>query len=157
MHSAEGLVTKIPLIVERHPIDYNGYPFITLIEYNKTAYLTIVDNCTDSTITCYVLDKCNAEGIDELQLVQAALQWFGGNKEIPLSIALSREGMSHTFRNVISSFCTEFVTRVIGPLPRYNFTRVKKVRRRRKRSISSTIAIVDRTRNQHPGPSGPSP
>ena len=40
----------LPLIIEPHPADYVGYPFITLIEYRDTHLLGIIDNATDKAL-----------------------------------------------------------------------------------------------------------
>lgn len=131
---------NIPLIVEKHPENYNGYPFITLIEHNKLVYLTIVNNYTNDMITAYVLDMCNAEGVDEKEIIEIARLWYEESRaNFPIAIEFSRRNLTERYAKIIKSFNVEFVSRVIGPLPQYNFTKVKKIRRRRKRTITPAL------------------
>jgi len=128
----------IPLIVEKHPADYDGYPFITLIQYDKNHFLTIIDNATNKTIKAYVLDLCGPENVNEERIVQAARIWFKEHKDqYPLSFELSRLGMASEAKKIYRTFHIEYVTRVIGPLPSLNMLSQPKVRRRRKKNISS--------------------
>ena len=66
----------IPLIIEDHPDTYDGYPFITLIQYNKKHFLTIVDNSNDKVIKAYILDLCGPEGVDEEKIISVASNFF---------------------------------------------------------------------------------
>ena len=66
----------IPLIREDHPDDYNGYPFITLIQYRKDNVLAIVDNADDKQIRALVLDLCGPEQVDEEQIIEVAAGWY---------------------------------------------------------------------------------
>lgn len=136
---------QLPLIVEKYPANYDGYPFITLIEYNKQVYLTIINNCTADMISAYVLDLCNAENIQEKDIVDIARQWYENERQnYPVSIEFSKRNLTGKYSRILRSFNVEFVTRVVGSLPQYNFTKVKKVRRRRKRTISPSIRIEKR-------------
>ena len=138
---------QLPLIVEKYPADYDGYPFITLLEYNKQVYLTIVNNCTSDMITAYVLDLCNAENIPEKDIVEITRMWYETQRQnYPISIEFSKMNLTEKYSRILRSFNVEFVTRVVGTLPQYNFTKVKKVRRRRKRAISQSIRIDKRVK-----------
>jgi len=132
----------VPLIVEPHPEDYNGYPFITLIQYRGNHELTVIDNANDKTITAFVLDRCGPEGIDEETVISIIAEWYDiGPARHPLSFEFSKLGISGTMSAIMVKYPTDYVTRVIGPLPQFNMTENKTVRRRRKKQVPSGIAI----------------
>lgn len=132
----------VPLIIEPHPEDYDGYEFITLVKYRDKHMLTVVDNATDKSIDTYVLDLCTPEGLNEEVVVNIIAEWFDNSAaRYPVSIEFSRRGISNEMSRIYRSFSIDFVTRVIGPLPRFNMTDVKNVRRRRKRSVAPGIAV----------------
>ena len=137
-----------PLIVEPHPKDYSGFPFITLIQYRKQPMLTIVDNATDDIIRAFVLDLCGPERVNEELIIQVAAEWYINNREnFPISIEFSKLGISPHTSKIYRSLNVEFVSRVIGPVPKYPMSNVKSVKRRRRKPISSAIttnnSIVD--------------
>jgi hypothetical protein len=131
------------LIRENHPESYKGYKFITLIKYNGETYLNIVDNVVNNNIVAYVIDLCNSAEVDELKLIEIADNWFSNNKDKhPFSIELSRKGLSNYFNKILRNFPIDYVTRVIGPLPEFNMGGPKKIKRKKKKSISKNIKIV---------------
>lgn len=135
-------INHIPLIVEPHPDDYDGYPFITLIQYRDKHTLTVVDNATDKEIGAYVLDLCSPEGISEEFVITTIADWFDERAtQIPLSIEFSRLGMSGVMSSIYKIYNIDFVTRVIGPLPKFPMTEVKSVRRRRKKAVPNGVEI----------------
>lgn len=132
----------VPLIIEPHPEDYDGYEFITLIQYRDKHMLTVVDNATDKSINTYVLDLCMPEGLNEEVVVTIIAEWYEINSSrFPLSVEFSRRGISDEMAKIFRSYSMDYVTRVIGPLPRFNMTEIKNVRRRRKRSVAPGIAV----------------
>lgn len=130
-----------PLIVEQHPKEYDGYPFITLIQFKTEHILCIVDNADETTINAYVLDLCGPTQTSEEDIINVAAEWFSRASSYPLSIEFSKRGMSEQTQHLYKTFHTEFVTRVIGPLPSYPMLSVSKVKRRRKKPISPTIEV----------------
>ena len=65
-----------PLVIEEHPSDYEGYPFITLVQYRDEHILTIINNSDDKTVQAYVLDLCGPESVKEELVIAVALQWL---------------------------------------------------------------------------------
>lgn len=131
-----------PLIVEPHPKDYTGFPFITLIQYRKHPMLTIIDNVTDDIIRAFVLDLCCPEKVNEELIIQATAEWYVNNRaNIPVSVEFSRLGIAAVTSKIYRTLNVEFVSRVIGPVPRYPMTAVKSVKRRRRKLISSAIEV----------------
>lgn len=132
----------VPLIVEAHPSDYHGHPFITLIQYRKTHVLSIVDNSDEQTIRLYVLDLCGPENVKEEKVIETAVEWYEGSRLLyPLSVEFSKRGMTSETGKIYRTFNTEFVTRVIGPLPHFEMSEVLRVKRRKRKPLSPNIEI----------------
>ena len=133
-----------PLIIEQHPKDYTGFPFITLVQYHKTSLLCIVDNTDDNVIRAYVLDTCGPAGVDEEMVVEAAQDWFDNySNAYPISIHFSKIGISQITSKIYRTINIEFVSRAIGPVPKYPLLTNKSIKRRRRKPLSPTIAISD--------------
>lgn len=133
----------VPLIVEDHPKEYDGYPFITLIQYRKNHVLSIVDNSDDSNIHLYVLDLCGPENVKEEKVIEVASGWYDVNRKLhPLSVEFSRRGLTEEMGRIYRTFNTEFVTRVIGPLPRFEMSKIIRIKRRKRKAIQPQIEIV---------------
>lgn len=127
---------KIPLIIEKHPETYNGFPYITLIEYRKSLLLTIVDNTTPTHIHAYVLDLCGPESVDEVQMLEIVDEWFNeGTRQHPVSIEFSKRGLTPHTTKIYKSLNIEFVSRVIGPAPVYDMIGSKRVNKRKRKPI----------------------
>lgn len=132
----------VPLIVENHPADYDGYPFITLIQYRKSHVLSIVDNSDDENIHLYVLDLCGPENVKEEKVIEVASNWYDVSKNVhPLSVEFSRRKLTSEMGRIYRTFNTEFVTRVIGPLPHFEMNEVIRVKRRKRKPIQAQIEI----------------
>ena len=132
----------VPLIIEPHPQDYEGYPFITLIQYRNEHVLAIIDNADDKKIKAYVLDLCGPEDVDEEAIVTIASEWYS-NSEVtyPLSIEFSKRGISNETVKILRTFNTDFVTRIIGPLPKFAMTTTQKVKRRRRKPVPDGVEV----------------
>lgn len=132
----------IPLIVEQHPEDYNGYPFITLLQYRKEHILTLIDNADDKIIKSYVLDLCGPSKVDEEQIVEIALDWWDNRRDrFPISFEFSRLGLTNEVCKIYRTFNIEYVTRVIGPLPRYEMKETISVKRRKRKALPKSLNI----------------
>ena len=137
--------TAAPLIIEDHPQDYDGYPFITLIQQHASHVLTIVDNVDDKQIRAFVLDLCGPENINEERIIRVAAEWYEISSELyPLSIEFSKRQMSSEISPLLRSFNIDFVTRVIGPMPRFAMNTNSSVRRRRRKPIPAGLEIKRR-------------
>jgi hypothetical protein len=137
-----------PLIIEDHPASYleEGHPFITLIQHRNQHILTIVDNADDKTIKAFVLDLCGPEHVDEEKIITTAATWYYVHKQrYPLSIEFSRLGMTPETSKIYRTYNTEFVTRVIGPLPKYEMEEVASIRRRRRKALPPGVEIHKKT------------
>jgi len=135
-------VNSIPLIIEPHPANYDGYPFITLIEYRDAHLLGIIDNSSDKMIKAYTLDLCRPELVDEELVIAVAIQWYENDKDrYPLSFEFAKQGLSDVVKRIYRSYAISFVTRIIGPLPRFEMNKVSKIKRRKRKEISTNIKV----------------
>ncbi len=138
----------VPLIVEDHPDDYEGYPFITLIQYRRSHVLAIVDNSDDQAIKSYVLDLCGPERVDEQKMIEVGAYWYKHHRNAhPISVEVSRKGIPGEAGRIYRSFNIEFVTRVIGPLPRFEMTETVRVKRRKRKSVPTGVEVIKRPIN----------
>lgn len=141
-----------PLIAEPYPESYAGYQFLTLIRYQEENYVCIVDNMIEGEIVAYVLDLCSKEfeSNHQKQMEEAAIlvaaEWFESSKDRhPISIAYSRKGMQSAMTRIVRRFPVEYVSRVIGPMPKYDMGSPTKVKRRKKKPIPKGIGFVNLT------------
>lgn len=126
----------IPLIIQDYPEDYKGYPFITLIQYKKDHSLTIVDNYDSRSIRAYVLDLCGPEFVDEQNVINIAAMWYKKSKALyPISFQFAREGLTEETGKIFRVFSIDFVTRVIGPLPKFDMNEIISIKRKRKKLL----------------------
>ena len=131
--------TSVPLIIEPHPANYKGYPFITLLQHYDQTVLTIVDNVDSKNINAFVLDLCGPEKVSEEMVITIASDWYENRfTRYPLSFEFSRRGVMPEVSKISRSYNIEFVTRVIGPLPKFEMEKIKSVKRRRKRNVEDT-------------------
>lgn len=126
---------KPQLIIESHPKDYTGYPFVTLIQYQDQPLLTIIENMDDDKIHAYVLDYCGPEGVDEQQLISIALEWFHTNRaNYPISIEFAKRNLISESSRIFRILNINFVTRFIGLVNTYNTKEYQQVRRRKRKT-----------------------
>lgn len=141
--ASESKKSTVPLILEPHPRDYSGFPFITLIQYRKHPMLVIVDNADDESIKAYVLDMCGPERVDEEMIIFAANEWYVQHRgDFPISIEFSRRGMTGMTSKIYRALNIEFISRVIGPVPKYSMVAPHPPKRRRRKSIPDGIEIT---------------
>jgi len=132
----------MPLIVEEHPDDYEGYPFITLIQYRDEHYLAIIDNADDKAIHAYVLDYCGPEQVSENSIVDIAADWWEERRDrFPISFEFSRLGLTNEVSRIHKSFNIEYVKRIIGPLPKFEMSEVSSVKRRKRKAVPTGMEV----------------
>jgi hypothetical protein len=140
----------VPLIVEPHPVEYSGFPFITLIQYRKLPMLVIVDNADDDIIRAFVLDWCGPEGINEEILFDIASYWYENKRNCyPISIEFSLRGLTTETSKIYRALNTEFVSRVIGPISKYPMACIKSIKRRRKKALPTGVEVVESLTMEH--------
>jgi len=134
---------SVPLIVEEHPDDYEGYPFITLIQYRQEHILTIVDNVTDKEIRAYVLDLCGPTGLDEELIISIANEWYENHSsDYPLSFDFSKRDISNIVNPIYKKFNIDYVSRFIGPVFKFKMDEVFKIKRKRKKAFTGNVRNI---------------
>lgn len=133
---------SFPFITQDHPEEYNGYPFLTVIQYKNQHVITIIDNVSKKTIKAFVLDLCGPEGVDEELVINVASHWYEFQRtNYPLSIEFSRRGLANVTAKIMKTYSIDSISRVMGPLYIYPMDTVIKVKRRKRREISPNIEI----------------
>lgn len=106
--------------------------FLSVLEYRRQNYLTIVDNVTSDSIGAYVLDFAQQERLDVRQLLSVITLWFyRGSDSHPLSFEFSRLGMTPMTNRIYKTFELPHVTRLIGHDFKFDLETSPKIRRRR--------------------------
>jgi len=137
----------IPLIVENHPDNYNGYPFITLIQYKDIDQLVIVDNVDEKNIDAYVLDLCGPENVDEEKMISIVSEWWDKHRaDFPVSFEFSKAGIAVDVSKIYRAFHIEYVTRVIGPLSNFKAKETPKIKRRRRKEVPKGVEVHKKVR-----------
>jgi hypothetical protein len=105
-----------------------NFPFISVINYVDQEYVGIIIN-QDSNITSmydYSSLKSEEEKARFLELGEA--WWWESNRQIPISIFLSKE--IQPFRYAIRNFSTKDVKLLLGPCVSLNQIITKRIKRR---------------------------
>lgn len=134
---------KSSLLIESHPKDYVGYPFITLVQYQDQTLLTIVDNMDESKIMAYCLDFCGPERIDEQMIIAVAVEWFENHRDqYPISIHFAKHNLIEVAAKLYRFLNINFVTRFIGPANRYSVSQSQQVRRRKRKPFPKNHLVA---------------
>lgn len=130
------------LISEDYPSEYSGYLFLSLVQYNKEKFLTVIDNADDNNINCFILELCGPESIDQALFLNIANDWFNSNyNNYPLSIEFAKRGLSQYTSRILRTFNIEFVSRVIGPIQKFSMNGAPSVKRKKKRVVEESIKV----------------
>jgi hypothetical protein len=135
-------MAKAPPLIFEELQDQNNLLYLTLIEFKKIKYLTIVENVVDSEIQAYVLDNLAAEGIDQEWFLSIATKWFySASDRYPLSFEFAKLGKGDIIRKVLKTFSINSTSRVIGKLFTFPMNAKPKIKRRKVIPIPETIEI----------------
>lgn len=130
-----------PIIFEELQDDKNLL-FLTLIEYKKVKYLTIVENIVDTEIQAYILDNLAAEGIDQDWFLSVATKWFyAASDRYPLSFEFAKLGSGDVVRKSLKTFNINSTSRIIGKLFTYDINSKPKIKRRKVVPTQETAEI----------------
>jgi hypothetical protein len=130
-----------PLVIETVE-DQSNYFYMTMIEYKRTQFLTIINDVTDEEIYAYSLDHAKAENIDLRWFLGVANRWYYANsEEHPLSFEFSKMGKQKAASPILKTFNIDYVSRLVGRIFIYNIGSKPKVKRRRVQLIPETVEI----------------
>jgi hypothetical protein len=115
---------------------------LTLLEFKRGRYLTIIENVIEDEIQAYVLDNLAAEGIDQEWFMSVAVRWFyDASDRYPLSFEFAKLGKSDVTRKILKTFNVSSTSRVIGRLFVYPINEKPKVKRRKVNLLPENIEI----------------
>lgn len=135
-------MAKAPPLVFEELSDESNLAFLTLIEYKRVRYLTIVENVIDDEIHAYMLDNLEAENIDQAWFMAVAVRWFySASDRYPLSFEFAKIGKSDVVKRALKTFNVNSTSRVIGRLFVYNVNAKPKVKRRKVQPIPAGVDI----------------
>lgn len=135
-------MAKAPPLVFEELQDASNLTYLTLIEYKKIKYLTVIENVVDEEIQAYVLDNLAAEGVDQEWFLSISTRWFYASSErYPLSFEFAKMGHGDIVRKVLKTFNINSTSRVIGRLFTFPINTKPKVKRRKVNTIPETIEI----------------
>lgn len=135
-------MAKAPPLVFEQLEDVQNLQFLTLIEYKRVKYLTIIENVVDDEIQAYVLDQLAAEGIEQEWFLSVATIWFyGASDRYPLSFEFAKLHQSQVMK-VLKTFNLNSTSRVIGKLFTYPINAKPKVKRRKVNFIDNLPSVV---------------
>ena len=134
-----------PLIIEQLESNSNLL-FMTLIEYKRVKYLTIIDNVIDEEIHAFVIDQLDAEGINTDWFMSVATDWFyRSSDKYPLSFEFAKRGAGDKVQRVLKTFPTGGASRVIGRMFVFNMQGKPKVKRRKVQALPDRVSITLKT------------
>lgn len=133
---------RIPSLIVEPVSDSGNLYFLSVIEYKRENYLTVVNNIDEEEIGAYVLDFAQQERLNMQQLMSAITLWFyKGSFTHPLSFEFSRLGLTPLTNRIYKSFELTHVTRLVGNDFRYNLSAQPKIRRRRASMIPAGVEV----------------
>lgn len=130
-----------PLILERVFDNVNLY-ILSVVEYKRKHYLTIIDDITATQISAYVLDFAEREKIDINQFLSYAIKWYYSvSHRIPFSIFLAKHGMREKAQKIHMQFNKAYVGRVVGQPFSYNTANIVKQRKRKANIVQKSVEV----------------
>lgn len=122
--------------------DQSNLLFLTLIEYKKQKFLTIIENVIGDEIQAYILDNLSAENINQDWFMHIATKWFYSSSErYPLSFEFTKLGQGEVVKKVLKTFSVNATSRIIGKLFIYPTNTKPKVKRRKVSRVTTTPNI----------------
>lgn len=133
---------KIPPLVIEHVKDPVNLFYLSLIEYKRENYLSIIDNITNNEVSAFILDFANQEKINLLNFLSFVNNWFYQSAHLyPLSFELSKCGLTHRMSPLYRTFDINFISRIIGHPFSFDLELNTKVKRRKVTPIPTSVEI----------------
>ena len=90
-----------------------------------------------------MLDLCGPENVNEESIISVASDWYTENKtRYPLSFEFSKLGLTNEAGKIYRAFNVEFITRVIGPMPKFPMDAIRSIKRRRRKPIPPNVIVI---------------
>lgn len=145
-------MAKAPPLVFEVLEDPSNLQYLTLVEYKRVKYLTVIENVIEDEIQAYVLDQLAAEGVDQDWFLSVTTIWFyGASARYPLSFEFAKLGQGAIAKKILKTFNLNSTSRVIGKLFTYPINAKPKVKRRKASFIPETNDIIFKRKETHRG------
>ena len=133
---------SFPFIIQNHPAEYTGYPFLSVIQYKNNHIISIIDNVNKKTVKAFALDLCGPEGVSEELVINIASYWYEFERNrYPLSIEFSKRGLANITAKIMKTYSIDSISRIMGPLYIYPTDNVIKIKRRKRREIPTAVDV----------------
>lgn len=133
---------RIPELKIEQIDDRANLGYLALLEYKRENYLCVVDNISPTEIGAYVLDYAEQENIPVQDFLSVVTRWFySKSQEHPLSVQISKHGLTEILAPIYRTFDTHYVARIVGNAFVYEAMNKTKVKRRRVVAMPEGIAI----------------
>lgn len=133
---------KIPNLIVERVSDIGSLYFLSMIEYKRDNYLTVINNIDEEEVGAYVLDFAQQEQINVQELMTVITRWFyQGSYYHPLSFEFSRLGLTPITNRIYKAFELTHVTRLVGNDFSYDLNASPKIRRRRASMIPAGVEV----------------
>lgn len=130
-----------PLIVECIENESN-HAFISLIEYKGEGIVCIIDNIEGEELHAYVLPLATPNGVDLHSFMSVATRWFYESSDShPLSFEFSKCGKSEHVAGMMKTFQIEYITKIVGRVFKYNFSKKRRLRRAKRVVLPEQILV----------------
>lgn len=105
-----------------------NFPFITVLSYVDQEYVGIVINQDSQITSIYDYSSLKTESEKTRFLEMGEIWWWESNRQVPISIFLSRE--MQEFRYVIKNLSSKDVKILFGPVTSLNDIITKRIKRK---------------------------
>ena len=130
-----------PLVLERVYDNVNLH-LLSIVEYKRRHYITIIDDISQTQISAYVLDFADREKVDVDELLSDAIKWFySSSHAFPFSLYLAKLGKREKLQNIYTHFNKAYVGRVVGQPFMFYLSKVVKQRKKKANIVPKNIEI----------------
>lgn len=106
---------KIPALIIERITDDSNLQFLSVIEFKRNEYLSVIDNITNTHVKAYTFDNIRPNTIEINAFLSTIIRWYYAESFCkPLSISLSKQGMTGMTAPLYKSFEINGVSRIIG-------------------------------------------
>ena len=107
---------------------FEQYPFLSVLRYNDTEYLGVIQNQDANFTSLYDISFCKTPNQKKLFLSLADQWWWESNRMIPINIFLKNDWK--IFKHTIRTFNNKDVEVLAGHIVNLNSISEKRIKRR---------------------------
>ena len=130
------------IIIQDHPDNYQGYPFVSLIVLAKKNQLVVIDNANSQGIRSYVIDLCVPNKIDEAQFIELTQDWYDNHRQVPLSVYISRKGFAANMFPIFREYSIHDIQMIIGPVFTFNMEQTISTKHKRRKPVEDKDDVI---------------